>query len=354
MKANSMGRVLALAAAVGLSAVRAGAVTPLTQISVSTDTTVSLGGTVVDDENVAIDNLAGTVTLQSIGAIPSQADLDAYAVRLNGDRLLSFDTTVVLPGGLTARPGDVVRYDGVTYSIEFNAAARGIPDGVNLDAVAVYGSLLLMSFDVAFDVGVLHVEPADLVLFDGAAFSKFFDGAAAGVGADLKLDAADYLSCDGHLLLSFDGSGSIGGVAFDDEDALEFDRTGTWEMAYQGSAHDANWSAADLDAVHATVNLGAGTPVVFGQTLVADANKTTLRWPTSVPFRSVRGSFVSSTNIGAYAVNTIVLGTGTSVVDASTPASGSGFWYLVKPGGCTQTSWQSTLGAQAGRDLAIP
>jgi hypothetical protein len=354
MKAVSAGRVLALWAVAAVSVVPVGAVTPLTQIKVSSDTTVSLGGNVVDDETLAADNLAGTVTLQSLGAIPREADLDAYAVRPNGAQLLSFDTTVVLPGGTLARAGDIVRYDGVTYSVEFNAAARGIPDGVNLDAVAVYGNLLLMSFDGAFDVGVLHVEPADLVLFDGAAFSKFFDGVVAGVGPDLNLDGVDYLSCDGHLLLSFDGSGSIGGVAFGDEDALEFDRVGTWEPAYQGSAHHANWSAADLDAVHATVNLGAGTPVVFGQTVVADANKTTFRWPASVSYRSVRGSFGSSADIGAYAVNRIALGSGTSIVDASTPNAGSGFWYLVKPGGCTPTSWQSTLGAQPGRDLAIP
>ena len=43
-------------------------------------------------------------------------------------------------------------------------------------------------------------------------------------------------------------------------------------MAYDGSAHDPHWGPADLDAVHAVVNLGPGAPAVFGQTVTADAD----------------------------------------------------------------------------------
>ncbi len=328
--------------------------TPLSEIRVSPDTTVTIGGTTANDEGVLRDNLAGSVTLIPIGSIPAETDLDAYNVRPSGVQLLSFDTTVVLPGGVTARPGDVVRYDGAGYAIEFNAVAVGIPDGVNLDAVAVYGGSLLLSFDRAFDIAGLHVEPADLVLFDGASFKSFFNGQTAGIAPGLNLDAADYLPCNGHLLLSFDGSGTIGGVDFDDEDVLEFDGAGTWEMAYDGSAHDPNWGPADLDAVHAVVNLGSGTPVVFGQTVKVDADKATFRWPVGIAFRAVRGSFTTSSSIGAYAVQTITMGTSNVLVDPNPPPAGTGFWYLVKGGGCTPTSWQSTLGQEPGRDAAIP
>lgn len=330
------------------------AATPLSEVRVSPDTTATLSGTTADDESVVRDDLAGSVTSVAIGSIPAETDLDAYNVRPNGVQLLSFDTTVALPGGVTARPGDVVRYDGASYAIEFNAAAAGIGAGVNLDAVALYGNSLLLSFDTAFDIGGLHVEPADLVLFDGAASSSFFSASSAGIAPGLNLDAADYLPCNGHLLLSFDGSGTIGGVAFDDEDVLEFDRAGTWEMAYDGSAHDPNWGPADLDAVHAVVNFGAGTPAVFGQTVKADADKTTFRWPTGLPYRAVRGTFTTSTSIGAYAVQTITVAASNVVGESSTPAPGTGFWILVKPGGCTPTSWQSTLGSEPGRDSTIP
>ena len=350
---SSLQTLVAAALALGAAA-PARSVTALSEVRVSPDTTLMLGAPIVNDEDVAADNLSGTVSVVSIGAIPAEAELDAYAVRPHGEQLLSFSTTVLLPGGATARPGDVWRYDGVTYALEFDAAAVGLPDGANVDAVAVYGSALLLSFDVSLDIGAVHFEPEDLVLFDGATFSVFFDGSVAGIAPGLDLDAADYLACDGHLLLSFDGSGTIGGVAFDDEDVLEYDRSAIWEMAYDGDAHDADWSPADLAAIQATVNLGPGPPVVFGQTVTVDSNKSTLRWPSAVSFRAVRGPFSSFVGIGAYAVNATVLGTGNSMNDSATPAAGTGFWYLVKRGGCSQTSWQSVLGLEPGRDTSIP
>jgi hypothetical protein len=354
VRANARRFVLLAAAAVCLPTTGTRAATPLVQVRVSSDTTVSLDTAVADDENVAMDNLSGIVSLQNIGTIPAEADLDAYSVRPNGDQLLSFDTTVLLPGGVTARPGDVVRFDGATYSIDFDAASHGVPDGVNVDAVAVYGSALLLSFDLAVDLNGVHFDNEDLALFDGVAFSMFFDGSAAGISPGLDLDAADYLDCNDHLLLSFDGSGTVGGVAFDDEDVLEFDRAGTWQMAYDGSAQHAGWSAADLDALHATVDLGPGPPVVFGQTIRSSANKIDISWPNPVSFKTVRGVFASSTNIGAYAVNFTATGMGTAVSDAAMPLPGFGFWYLVKPWECIQSSWQSTLGLEPGRDVSIP
>lgn len=330
------------------------AATALTELRVSPDTTVTLGTPAVEDENVASDNLTGTVSAVGIGAIPPETDLDGYARSGNGYQLLSFDTTVVLPGGITAKPGDVVRYNGVSYAIEFDASAHGIPGNASVDAVAIHPTGLLLSFDVTVDLGSFEAAPADLVLFDAGGSSMFFDGSALGVPEGLDLDAADYLVCNDNLLLSFDGSGTVGGVAFDDEDALEYDGAGAWSMAYDGSAHDPNWVSADLDAIHATVNLGPGPPVVFGQTVLAQADKITFSWGGAVSFRVVRGSFATSTAVGTYGVNSATGGTGISFVDATVPASGTGAWYLVKPSGCTQTSWQSVLGAEAGRDTAIP
>jgi len=360
MNARILGGIVTLAWASCLPSAALCAATPLQELRLSTDVTVPLDATLVNDEDVGVDHLAGTTTLESIGVIPSEADLDAYAVKPNGDELLSFDTTVSLPGGLIAQPADVVRYNGSSYALEFNGALSGVPAGVNVDAVGLNGDALLLSFDVGFDVapsiGGVHIDKEDLVSFDApsATFTMFFDGSAAGVPPGLDLDAADVLECNGHLLLSFDGSGEIGGVSFDDEDVLEFDRATTWVMAYDGSAHHASLGEADVDAIHAVVNLGPGPPVVFNQTIQADPDKQTIRWPTSVTFKLVRGSFVSSPGIGAYTVGLSQSGTGSSASDAATPSPGLGFWYLVKPLKCSQTSWQSTLGLEPGRDAAIP
>ena len=330
------------------------AATPLSAVRVSPDVTVTLGGVTVDDESVARDDLLGGVTLQGIAPVPQSVDLDAYHLLPNGDQLLSFDTTVTLPGGPTVRPADVVRLHAGNYTVEFDASARGVPAGANVDAVAVRGPALVLSFDVAVSLGGVFIEDEDLVLFDGVSFTLFFDGSASGLDPRLDLDAADLLECNDHLLVSFDGSGSLGGVPFDDEDILETDRISSWEIVYDGDARDPSWRAADLDALHGTVNLGPGPPIVFGQTVLADPSKVAFRWTTSVPFRAVRGAFASPGDIGQYAINFAKSGTGNVLPDATVPGTGTGLWYLVKPGGCTATSWQSTLGAEPGRDAAIP
>ena len=350
---NLTGRLGAATAALVLASSASFSATPLSEVRVSPDTTVTLGTSTVDDETIAIDDLAGHYAALGLGGIPPETDLDAYALLPNGQQLISFDTTVNLFDGSTPKPGDVWRYNGVGYTVEFDAAARGVPGGANLDAVAVYGGALLLSFDIAIDVGIA-VEPEDLVRFDGTGFSLFFDGSAAGVAPGLNLDAADYLPCNGHLLLSFDGSGSIGGVDFDDEDMLEFNRVSTWEMAYDGTAEDVRWGDVDLDAVQAKVNVGAGSPLTFGQTVTVAANKATFQWSSVAAYRMVRGSFTSSASIGTYAVNNTQQGTANTFSDAAVPPAGTGYWYLVKRGGCGPTSWQSTLGLEPGRDTNIP
>jgi hypothetical protein len=228
---------------------------PLSSIRYAPDITVVLGGTTVTPQNIAEDDLAGSVTLVSAGTYPNGADITAYTALKNGDQLLAFDTTLSLAGGLTVRPGDVVRLSGGTYSLEFDAATNGIPDGVMTDAVGAIGpSDLLLSFDVTITLGSTTAAPDDLVRFKDGAFSLFFDGSLAGVPAGLNLDAVDCLTRSGHLVLSFDGSGTVGGVNFDDEDVLEYSpESNTWASAYDGSAEHGNWLPADLAALSASV-----------------------------------------------------------------------------------------------------
>jgi hypothetical protein len=229
------------------------ALTPLNSIRYTPDITVVLGGITVSPQSVAEDNLAGLVTLVNVGTYANGTDIIAYDPLANGDQLLAFDVDTALPGGLTVRPGDVVRFNGTTYSLEFDATANGIPNGVVTDAVVeISPNDLLLSFDVTVTVGSVTAAPEDLVRFKNGAFSLFFDGSLAGVPAGLNLDAVDCLTRNGHLLLSFDGSGTVGGVSFDDEDVLEHSpETNSWALAYDGSAQHAGWPPADLAAVSA-------------------------------------------------------------------------------------------------------
>lgn len=250
-------RLALMSALTMLCVTQAGASTLLTDIDVSPDTAIDAGGTVTRSNQTARDDLAGTLTLQSFAAVSENADLVAYERSGNG-ALLTFDISIVLPGGttpVTARPADVMSFDGVNYSKVFDAVAAGIPDGVRIDAVATDGSDLLLSFDITVDLGSsLTATDEDLVRWDGAGFTLYLDISTLGINPALDLDGAHRLN-NGNLLLSFDGSGAIGSptVFFDDEDILEYDPAGAaWELAYDASAQATGWSGGpDVDAFDA-------------------------------------------------------------------------------------------------------
>jgi hypothetical protein len=230
------------------------AATPISSLSLSPDVTVVLGtnGQLADDHDVAVPGSGSTASLAPLGTLPGASDISGYERLANGNALLCFDTAVELPGSLRVQPGDVVRH-GLSYSIELAAAANGIPPGAYCDALTRDSTgKLVLSFNVsaALPPGGFVADDEDLVILNGAgAWALYFDGSAASVPAGLDLDAAQFLA-NGNLALSFDGSGQVGGVAFDDEDVLEYDRTGqTWSLAYDGSAADPDWAAADVDAL---------------------------------------------------------------------------------------------------------
>src|SRR6185503_18956480 len=98
--------------------------------------------------------------------------------------LLAADTTVALPGlpaGSPAEPRDVVRFDPATgnFSIFFDGSANGVPDG---DAIATDPSdRLVLSFDTSVTLpGVGTVDDEDLVRFASGTWTMEFDGTAKG------------------------------------------------------------------------------------------------------------------------------------------------------------------------------
>jgi hypothetical protein len=218
-------------------------------ISASPDITIDLGASIVTaDEDVAVDNQLGIALLESLGPLPEASDVIALGSDVNGDRLIAFDTTTLLPGNVVARPGDVIRYNGASYSIEFDAAAAGIPMGVMIDATSLAPGGLLLSFDTTLDLGGgLIAADEDLVRWNGSSFSLAFDGSAEGLDASLDIDAAQELG-RGAFLMSFDKAGTISTVHFDDEDIVRFDGA-AWSMEFDASAADSDWAAADMDAM---------------------------------------------------------------------------------------------------------
>jgi hypothetical protein len=221
--------------------------TPIVWAAVSPDVTVELGDVSVGPENVALDYPMGGVMVP-LGDLPTGVNVTAYHRFSSGDQLFSLDGAIALPG-LAAGPEDVVSHDGDSYTLAFDGSAEGVPDGASVDAVSTIAGDLLLSFDTAVTLGADTVHEEDLVRFDGSGFTLFFDGSAAGVPEGLDLDAAHCLRED-RVALSFDGSGSLPGVVFADEDVLEYDLfTGAWEISYYGVAEHAAWAGANLDAV---------------------------------------------------------------------------------------------------------
>jgi hypothetical protein len=325
------------------------AATPLSDLRLSPDVSIALDGGFMNDDGVVLVNAGGVVGLPFIGNIPVQADVDAYHFLHPIGHLFSLDTAVELPL-LTVYPGDVVATDGSFYGLAFDAASMGLPAGVTVDAVSMLSLHLLLSFDTSLTLNGVPVEDEDLVLFDGSEFTLFFDGSMATGDPTLDLDAAQYVECNGHLLLSFDGGGIVDGVSFDDNDVLEYDGAGNWEKVYDPSASLAYWGNADLDALHATVDPGAGPAAVFGQTILGTAAGD-LGWTHPVAWRGVRGLVQESAEVGAYQVDATFSDIGSILSDPLVPPVGWLYWYLFKPAGCAATSWQSTLGAEPGRDV---
>lgn len=226
----------------------AAALTPLQSLRYAADISTNLGGLAVPAGRVVADETSGDVTAVPLSGLADGAHVDAYALLDNGDQLLSFDISVALPGDVAALPADLVRFDGATYSLVFSAAAFGIAAGANLDAVAVDGGQLLLSFDGTVSAGGVIAAKGDLLALDEGTFSLRFDASSVGLGAGLDLDAADVVG--GHLFLSFDGSGSIGGLLFDDDDVLEYDPVAnTWELAFDASARFGDFGSANLTAL---------------------------------------------------------------------------------------------------------
>jgi hypothetical protein len=189
------------------------------------------------------------------------------------------------------------------------------------------------------------------VRFDGVSLFPFFDASLAGVAPGLDLDAAHYLATDGSLLLSFDGSGVVGGISFDDEDVLRLDPLGgIWSMAFDASSYHAGWSPADLDALQLQLETLEAFETVFA------VDTTTFAWTPGTAYQAVRGSFPAlSSDIGSYVVDATFASEGTSLVDPAPPSLDEGFWYLFRQtAGCAFGTWQTAPGAEPERDEALP
>ena len=231
------------------------------RVDFAPDITAPLGtgpSLVVNDHNLAHDNATGGVTgfLIPPGVLPANVQIEGYHALATGNTLLVLDTTTALsglPAGSPAEGRDVVEYAPGTglFSVFFDGAAAGVPANAQIDALSVNAALdPQLSFETSVTLpGVGPVDDEDVVVYTGGAFAMVYDGSAAGIASALDLDAVQPVAAG--LLVSFDTTGSIGALTFDDEDVLRYDiGLGTYAMYFDASASDpVDWPRADLSAL---------------------------------------------------------------------------------------------------------
>jgi hypothetical protein len=91
-------------------------------------------------------------------------------------------------------------------------------------------------------------------------------------------------------------------------------------------------------------------PAIFGQDVVAE-DQQTFSWPLAADVVFVKGNLANVSTCTVDLVDSVTLTS--ELTDSSEPASGAGFFYLVRPD-CLVGSWQTSLGAEPERDLALP
>lgn len=161
----------------------------------------------------------------------------------------SVDTHVELDG-LVIAPGDIVFSDGGSLSLAFDSGTEGLPDGINVDAVALDGNDdLVFSTDTHVDLGGTVFEDADLIRFDGSGFGMVFDASVAGFPDKTDIDAATGFS-EGRLAVSTKTGGMVESSSYGHGTLLLVDNTDEF-LNVEFSATDDAGTAADIVSLSA-------------------------------------------------------------------------------------------------------
>jgi hypothetical protein len=207
-------------------------------------------------------------------AIELLEDRALLAATMSGDVFFSLaqsaqDTS--LPGLGDVNPDDIVRYDGSAFSFVFRGEDVGL-GGADIDALSFLGdSELLMSFASTVNLpGLGSVGSSDVVQFvadqsgdfSAGTFSIYFDGSQVGLSSSStdNVVAIDLLD-NGNLLLST--AGEVVVTAEDGstlparrEDILEFtptslspQTTGSWTLYLDGSDVGLSFSTESIDGI---------------------------------------------------------------------------------------------------------
>ncbi len=229
-----------------LGAVSAAARPPLVP-----DVAIALAGLpagVAQDEEVLEYAPGGWALSGALPAIPNEAGIQALTFD-GSDVLFTPDVTVEI-AGVTVEPRDIARWNGASIVLEVDGSASGIPDGLGIDALAfsIATGNLLISVDSSARVGPIDVDDEDLFRPSPSPL-LVFDGSAEGIDPALDLVGFGMRTAE-EGIFTFDGSGRVDDIDFDDEDLLLWSFTsGDFGLYLDASSLDPAFVAVDVQAV---------------------------------------------------------------------------------------------------------
>jgi hypothetical protein len=203
----------------------------LTEIDFNTDIDYLLNGISIFNNDVMVDNLDGvlevTATPFNIRNI-RDAKIDGYHRDASGRGYFSFDVDTRVNGGLVLK-SDIIRCENLNCSstvLFFDANVLNLKT-VNINAFTLDPDNGDLIFSIASDAVITGLDflAADLIRFDGSSFSLEYDSLSENLSRNQNIDALTLLP-NNRYLASFDKEGTV-------HEIFEYDRLSRiWGVAY--------------------------------------------------------------------------------------------------------------------------
>lgn len=293
---------------------------PSETLYLSTADGETLGGlTFTDGSVVAYDSLTDTAVLFfDENNFSGNEDIDALHVLSNGLIVLSVSGNASL-GGLSFSDGDIVSYDPNTNTATLLFDENNFSNNEDVDAVYVReNGNILLSTDGSATLGGLSFNADDVVEYNPNTNTAtlFFNG--NNFSGNENIDAIHLLD-NGHLLLSTDSNATLGGLSFGAGDVVEYNIGSNTASLYFAESNFSN--SADVNALSL---LTAATGLHHIQ-LEHDGNGLTCE-PETITVRTCANADCSSIYTGN--VNISFAPTGWSGGDTQTISGGTGSLQL--------------------------
>ena len=230
-------------------------------IYLSTDGDAALGGLKYQDTDVVNYNAGSDSAMLFLDSadVGLSRKIDALHILDNGNLILSTkdDTTFA---GLSFKKEDLIEYDPVANSASmYLDADMHFNSQENIISVHIlYNGNIVLSTDAATTLGGVSFNDNDLVEYNRSTgyASLFLDGDAAGISNNIS---ALHILDNGNIILSTDGDTSLGGLKFSADQFVEYNPVADIATLYfDGNAYFES-SSEILKSLHVGIGSGSTT-----------------------------------------------------------------------------------------------